>query len=152
MKWFESIGWDAETWVSLLVAGTVILQMMSWCQDRSFYGKLFFFLMCSPHSDLYRLWPLLPPYHHLITLSTKPTPIITPSAASRPVLLLSPLNTLQPCEPQVFYKATKLACPYSLASEPAEVANYICIALLIEVSNSNLIIFPYLWIAFHLSI
>lgn len=38
-------------------------------------------------------------------------------------LLLSPLYTLQPCEPRVPYEATKLAWHHSLESEPAEVAN-----------------------------
>lgn len=37
--------------------------------------------------------------------------------------LLSPLNTLQPCEPWVSYEATELAWHHSLESEPAEVAN-----------------------------
>lgn len=80
---------------------------------------------------------LSPPHHtsHLIS-STEATPIITPDAY-HPVPPSSPLHTLHPCEPQVFYEATKLACPYSLKSEPGELANYISIALLIEVSNSN---------------
>lgn len=50
---------------------------------------------------------------------------------------LPPLNTLQPCEPQVVYEATKLVCPYSTKSEPAQLVNCICIALLKEVSYSN---------------
>lgn len=109
--------------------------------------------MLRPSSPLPLSTTLSPPHHtsHFI-FSTETTPIITPTGASCQVLPLSPLNTLQPCEPQVFHEATKLVCPYSLESEPAEVANYICIALLIEVSNSNLILSPYQSVEFHLSI
>lgn len=94
----------------------------------------------------------LSPPHHTSHFNFSTAPIIAPSDTSHPVLPLSPLNTLQPGEPHVFYKATKLACAYSLESEPAELANYICIALLIEVSNSNLILSPYQSIALHLSV
>lgn len=106
----------------------------------AFYVKLCFFKMFQvtvrPSSPLPSFTILSPPHHtsHFI-FSTKTPLVIAPSD-------FPPLNPLQPCEPQVFYEANKLACPYSLESEPAELANYICIALLIEVSNSNLILPP----------
>lgn len=36
------------------------------------------------------------------------------------------LNTLQPGEPKVFSETIKLACPFSLETEPAELLNYLC--------------------------
>lgn len=39
-------------------------------------------------------------------------------------------NTLQPGEPKVFSEAIKLACPFSLETEPAELLNCLCAIIL----------------------
>lgn len=144
---------------SLLTAWTLLKCRPSCCTKWQHWHSMlnvFFcvFLNVPVHTQTFNTSVLITTSSHFsFNFQHWNNPLLSPlQTLSSSVLPSSPLNTLQPCEPQVFYEATKLACPYSLKSESAELANYICIALLIEVSNSNLIISSHQSIEFHLSL